>query len=167
MWRRRGRVESSGRKRGMESAEIWVFVRPAPTVPCTLPLGLRRGVDLPRQWRNALVPVQAATQPPQRMSGRQFLRWGPPSHLESVMQRRSSRRLASHVKTLFLVAVHLTLGTRVVVGRRALNHGLGASHASMLVDVWHVNVNINTAGLDLCSTLVSRDHPFNMQTCNV
>jgi hypothetical protein len=47
------------------------------------------------------------------------------------MQRRSCTRLASHVKTRFLVAVHLMPGTRAVVGRRALNHGLGQSHASM------------------------------------
>lgn len=69
------------------------------------------------------------------------------------MQRWSSRHLASHVKTLFLVAVHLTLGTRLVVGRRALHHGLGASHASMLVAIWHVKASLNLAGRDMGSTL--------------
>jgi hypothetical protein len=72
------------------------------------------------------------------------------------MQRRFSRHLASHVKTLHLVAVHLTRRTHIVVGCPTLNHGHGASHASLLADLWHVN--INAAGISCEDRLPSLNH---------
>jgi hypothetical protein len=45
--------------------------------------------------------------------------------------------------------------------------GLGKVTRPWLLDVWHVNVNINTARLSLCSALGSLDHLSLAETSTV